>query len=271
MPHPFFALPRPIVFGHRGACGDRPENTLISFERALEQGADVLETDVHLTRDGEVVVLHDADVARTTDGRGDVATLAWRELAALDAGARFLDGRGETPFRGRGVRVPRLAELLARFPGVRLNIELKQGDPRLIAGVLDQLRDARREEITLLAAEHDETMQHLREAVRARASRVAIGASVGDVLAFVRAAVAGREPPEGPMALQIPCEFAGRPLVTPELLRFAHEHGVQVHVWTINDEPEMRRLIALGVDGVMSDFPGRLRTVVGARRDARSA
>lgn len=266
MAHPFFAAPRPIVFGHRGACGERPENTLPSFEHALAQGADVLETDVHLTRDGEVVVLHDADVARTTDGAGDVAQLSWAELARLDAGFRFADASGASPFRGRGIRVPLLAELLARFPGVRLNIELKRCDPQLIAGVLTLLRDAGHEQLALLAAEGNDTMQLLRAAVSERGARVALGASVGDVLGFIRAALEGGLPPEGPMALQIPAEFLGRPLVTPELVSFAHAQGVQIHVWTINDEAEMRRLLALGVDGLMSDFPGRLRAVVDATR-----
>ncbi|HEY8123055.1 MAG TPA: glycerophosphodiester phosphodiesterase [Myxococcota bacterium] len=268
MPHPFFAIPRPIVFGHRGACGERPENTLISFERALAQGADVLETDVHATRDGEVVVLHDADVARTTDGSGDVATSTWDELRRLDAGHRFAAEDGSAPFRGRDVRIPRLDEALARFPGVRFNIELKRADERLIGAVLDLLRSTGRESISLLAAERDDAMRALRSAVRARGSRVALGASAAEVLGFVRAAIESGEPPAGPMALQIPAEFLGRPLVTPELVSFAHAQGVQVHVWTINEPAEMRRLIALGVDGVMSDFPGRLRRVVDETRGA---
>jgi glycerophosphoryl diester phosphodiesterase len=268
MSHPFFRLPRPIVFGHRGASGECPENTLPSFERALARGADILEMDVHLTRDGEVVVLHDADLARTTDGAGEVAALRWCEVAELDAGFRFTDAAGDTPFRGAGIRVPRLVEVLARFPGVRFNIELKRCDPRLVGSVLELLRDAGREELSLLAAEGDDTMRLLRDAVRERGSRVALGASVGDVLGFIRAALAGGAPPAGPMALQVPPEFLGRPLVTPELVAFAHAHGVQIHVWTINDESEMRRLIALGVDGVMSDLPGRLRSVVDATRAA---
>jgi len=239
MTHPFFALPRPIVFGHRGASGERPENTLISFERALEHGADVIETDVHLSRDGEVVVLHDADLARTTDGAGEVGSLDYGDIARLDAGHRFTVADGAAPFRGRGVRVPRLEEAFARFPGVRFNIELKHADTRLASA-----------------------------AVRERASGVALGASVADVLGFVRAALDGAAPPPGPLALQIPAEFLGRPLVTPELLAFAHAHGVQVHVWTVNDTAEMRRLLALGVDGIMSDFPGRLRSLVDALRGA---
>jgi glycerophosphoryl diester phosphodiesterase len=260
--HPFFDLARPLVFGHRGASGERPENTLPSFELALEQGADVIETDVHLTRDGEVVVLHDADIARTTDGHGELSELTWAEAAALDAGFRFTASDGSTPFRERGIRIPRLGDVLDRFPHAHFNIELKRSDPRLVRAVLDLLRKHRCEERTLLAAEHDDTMRLVRSAVVERGCRVALGASVGDVLGFVRAAVDRVPPPRGPMALQIPPEFVGRPLVTRELLAHAHAYGVQVHVWTINDEAEMRRLLALGVDGVMSDFPGRLRAVV---------
>jgi len=266
--HPFFERARPLVFGHRGACGERPENTLASFELALAQGADVIETDVHLTRDGEVVVLHDADVARTTNARGDVGSLTWAELAQLDAGFRFTAPDGSTPFRERGIRIPRLADILDRFPDTYFNIELKRSDERLVPEVLDLLRRRGREARTLLAAEHDDTMRLLRSAVSERGSKVAIGASVGDVLGFVRAAVERVPPPPGPMALQIPPEFVGRPLVTPELLAHAREHGVQVHVWTINDTAEMKRLLALGVDGVMSDFPARLRAVVDERPGA---
>ncbi len=268
MTHPFFALPRPIVFGHRGASGERPENTLISFERALEHGADVIETDVHLSRDGEVVVLHDADLARTTDGAGEVSALDYRDIARFDAGHRFTIADGAAPFRGQGVRVPRLEEAFARFPGVRFNIELKHADARLANAVLDLAKQFGREHATLLAAEDAAAMQQLRGAVRERASGVALGASVADVLGFVRAALDGATPPLGPLALQIPAEFLGRPLVTPELLAFAHAHGVQVHVWTVNDTAEMRRLLALGVDGIMSDFPGRLRSLVDALRGA---
>jgi glycerophosphoryl diester phosphodiesterase len=99
--------------------------------------------------------------------------------------------------------------------------------------------------------------------------RTALGASVGDVLGYVRAALGQGEPPPEPMALQIPPSFSGEPLVTPRLVEFAHARDVQVHVWTINDEPEMERLLDLGVDGVMSDFPARLRAVVDARRHGR--
>jgi glycerophosphoryl diester phosphodiesterase len=266
MRHPFFAIPRPIVFGHRGACGERPENTLASFERALAQGAAVIETDVHRTRDGVVVVLHDPDLTRTTDGSGAVAEHDFAELQTLDAGFRFTSGDGAFPFRGTGIRVPTLAEAFARFPGVRFNVEVKPTDRALVRATLGLVREHAREGLTLIAAEREDAMALVHEEIAATGIEPALGASVSDVLGFVRAAVEGREPPPRPMALQIPPAFVGRPLVTRELLDFAHAHDVQVHVWTVNEPAEMKRLLALGVDGVMSDFPGRLRACVDALR-----
>ncbi len=267
MRHPFFDLPTPLVIGHRGASGELPENTLPAFERALSHGAVILETDVHRTRDGEVVILHDPDVARTTDGSGRVSSLTLAELQRLDAGYRFVpeDG-GDFPARGRGIRVPTLRETFEAFPDVRFNIEVKENDAALIEGTLSLVAEAGREKTTLLAAAEDDTMAALRAALRERGLGTAMGAAVGDVVAFVRAAAEGRPPPPEPMALQVPPGFAGQPLVTGALVEFAHRHDVQVHVWTVNDPAEMERLLDLGVDGVMSDFPGRLQEVVRARR-----
>jgi glycerophosphoryl diester phosphodiesterase len=265
--HPFLDLPRPIVFGHRGASGEAPENTLVAFERALEQGAAILETDVHVTRDGEVVIAHDADVARTTNGSGNIAELRLGELAGLDAGHHFSpDGGASHPYRGLGVRIPTLREVFQRLPGVRFNIELKSDDPRLVKAVVALVAEHAREHLTLLAAAEEPTLAAVRAELERRAIGAALGASLADVLGFIRAALGQGEAPSGPAALQIPPTFAGRPLVTRALLDFAHRQGVQVHVWTINDEAEMEQLLALGVDGIMSDFPGRLRAVVDARR-----
>ena len=266
MTHPFLDLPRPIVFGHRGASGEAPENTLIAFERALEQGAAILETDVHVTRDGEVVIAHDADVARTTNGVGLIAELRFHELASLDAGHRFSpDGGASHPYRGAGIRIPTLRESFRRLPGVRFNIELKSDDPRLVRGVVALVAEHQREDLTLLAAAEGPTLAAVRTELERRGVHAALGASQEDVLGFIRAALGEGEAPRGPAALQIPPTFAGKPLVTRALLEFAHSQGVQVHVWTINDAGEMEQLLALGVDGIMSDFPGRLRAVVDAR------
>ena len=267
MAHPFLDLPRPIVFGHRGASGEAPENTLIAFERALAQGAAILETDVHVTQDGDVVVAHDADVARTTDGVGSIAELRLGQLAVLDAGHHFSpDGGASHPYRDKGIRIPTLRELFRRLPGVRFNIELKSDDPRLVKAAVALVAEYERADLTLLAAAEERTLAAVRAELERCSVGAALGASLADVLGFIRAALGEGEAPRGPAALQIPPTFAGKPLVTRALLDFAHRQGVQVHVWTINDVEEMERLLALGVDGIMSDFPGRLRAVVDAHR-----
>src|SRR5438128_68162 len=132
----FADLPRPLLFAHRGASAHAPENTLAAFELGSRTGADVLELDVHLTRDQRVVVIHDATVDRTTDGKGAVAELDYAALARLDAGARFRPGSG-FPFRGKRLGLPLLEEVLAAFPRAAFNIEIKA--PGAVAAVLRAL------------------------------------------------------------------------------------------------------------------------------------
>jgi len=266
MGHPFFDLPTPIVMGHRGASGELPENTLPAFERAIAEGAAILESDAHLTRDGEVVLCHDPVVDRTTDGSGVIGEQDLAELQRLDAGHHFTpDGGASFPYRGQGIRIPTLREVFEEFPGIRFNIELKRNSAVLIDAALRIVAEKRREEITLLAGESDETMSALRQRLTESGLRPAVGAAVGDVVRFVQAAAEGAAPPPESMALQIPPSFAGNPLVTEELVRFADRHGVQIHVWTINETAEMHRLLDLGVHGLISDFPGLLRKVVDER------
>lgn len=266
MGHPFFAIPTPIVMGHRGCAGEAPENTLPSFERALAQGAAILETDVHLTRDDVPVLLHDDRVDRVSDGRGRVRELRLDELRRLDFGYRFSpDGGRSHPFRGRGVEIATLEAALQRLPGVRFNLELKEDVPGMAERCLEVVGAAGREALTLLTSADDGLMARLRREIQRRGAGVAQGASTGDVAAFVRGAQKGAAPPPGPMALQVPAAFAGRPLVTPAFVEHARRHGLQVHVWTVNEPEEMTRLLDLGVDGVISDFPGRLAALLAAR------
>jgi glycerophosphoryl diester phosphodiesterase len=261
-PHPFFDVPRPISIGHRGCAGEAPENTQVSFERALAAGAAVLESDVHLTRDGVPVLIHDPEIDRVSNGTGPVAEWDWNDLRQLDAGCRF-GSDGE--FAARGISIPSLEDAFAAFPGARFNLELKAPNPRLVELVVELVARENREDRTLLTAEKDDIMVHLRERLDAlEGPAIAQGASVADVLGFVNSALEGGPPPQGPMALQIPAEFAGGPLVTRELVEHAHAHGVQVHVWTINDPEQMRALLELGCDGIVSDFPARLPALLAA-------
>jgi glycerophosphoryl diester phosphodiesterase len=267
MRHPYFDLPTPIVIGHRGAAGEVPENTLESFRHALAEGAQILESDLHTSADGVVVMCHDDAVDRTTDGTGSIAALDSSQLERLDAGFRFTPDGGRThPFRGRRLRIPTLREAFESFPDARFNLELKERQPALVSGALGLIAEFKREAKTLVTAADDRLMAMLRDALKASGMHVAMGACAGDVASFVRAALAGSPPPSEPMALQIPVEFAGRRLVTPELIRVAHRHDIQVHVWTVNDPREIEQLLDLGVDGIVTDHPGRLAALVAERR-----
>ena len=261
--HPYFDVPRPTVLGHRGAAGTAPENTLASFERALEVGAHILESDVHLTRDGVPVLLHDPEVDRTTEGSGRVGDLTWAEVSALDA------AHGFAPERGRGHRIPSVEQAFERFPDARFNLELKAPGMALPEAVLDLVERFDRSATTLLTAGEDADMACLREALAASKAEPAVGASLADILDVVQAALEGRPPKTDSMAIQIPDTFAGQPLVTAELVAHAHAHGVAVHVWTINDPAQMQALLDLGVDGLVTDHPERMVEVLATRASDR--
>lgn len=270
MSHPYFELPTPLAIGHRGCAGKAPENTLASFELALAEGAVILESDVHLTRDGVPVLIHDPAVDRVTDGSGLVADYPLEALQRLDAGHHFSpDGGATHPFRGRGLRIPSLADAFDALPGARFNLELKSAQPGMVDAAVDLVVSAGQQALTLLTAADDGLMQALRARLASLDEPIAQGASTADVLDFVRTALDGGTPAKGPMALQIPADFGGRPLVTRELVAHAHAGGVQVHVWTINDAEQMRELLALGVDGIISDFPGRVAEVIAAHERTR--
>jgi glycerophosphoryl diester phosphodiesterase len=257
----YFSGPRPRLFGHRGAAGVAPENTLPSFERAIADGAGYLELDVHATRDGVVVVIHDATLERTTDGAGPVNAQSYTELCHYDAGFRFSAGGGE-PYRGRGIRVPALEDLLDAFPDVPLNIEIKQLEPPIEREVVALLERKSALDRVVLAAEDDRIM----ERIRAAAPGVTTSASYGEGRDFFERCFSDRFQGYAPAAraLQVPVEVGGLRLVTAETVAAAHRFGLEMHVWTINQEAEMNELLDLGVDGVMSDFPGLLVAV--ARR-----
>lgn len=252
--------PRPRLFGHRGAAGLAPENTLQSFELAIAQGVDRLELDVHATRDGQVVVFHDPTLDRTTNGAGPLRDRSLAEIRELDAGYRFSGPDGGFPCRGQGVRVPLLEEVCAAFPGVPLNIEIKQGEPAIEREVLAVLERAGAVECALLTAEVDPIMQR----IRAAAPGVLTGFTASEVADLLGRLDDPSYRPPG-FALQVPPTFGDFIILRPELMAKAAAHGIEVHAWTINEEAEMDRLLDLGVDGLITDFPARAAAVLRRR------
>ncbi len=257
----FFDGPKPRMFAHRGSGGSAPENTLVSFEMAGKAGADILEMDVHATLDGHIVVMHDEMLERTTDGAGPVSSITLAELKRLDAGYRFSPDAGKTyPYRGKGIRVPSLQEVAERFPRMPFNIEIKQSKPRIERMVFDLLKKMGHAEITLLAAEKDSLI----ERIRSLDGGLPTNFCGSEVLEFLQHLNQnnweGYIPPGS--ALQNPEMYYDVPVLTPASLEAAHRLGIEVHVWTVNEEVDMRRLLDMGVDGIMTDYPERLTRVV---------
>jgi glycerophosphoryl diester phosphodiesterase len=252
----------PINLAHRGASALAPENTIEAFRLALEAGAGGLELDVHMTRDGQIVVIHDATVDRTTNGSGAVAEMTRDELRGLDAGHNFSpDGGPSRPYRGRGVWVPTLGQVLEEFPGVAVNIEIKAGTPGIEETVLGVLREANALGRALVVSTPHDIVKRFR---KASAGNVSTGATRLEIGVFYISSRLRLERLVRPAydALQVPLRHRGIPVVIPRFVRAAHARGVRVDAWTINQADEMSRLLDLGVDVIMTDRPDTLAEVL---------
>lgn len=256
---------RPLTFAHRGGAGLWPENTLDAFRAALELGCSHLETDLRVTLDGHIVLCHDERLERTTNGSGEVSAHTLSELQRLDAGYRFSPDGSSFPARGRGMRIPTLAELVDAAPHARFNVELKErGRPDLPRALWAFIEEQRLHDRIVVAAEKYPLIRDFR---RHSQGSVATSASRRECLRFW---LYSRLGVEGGLdiryqALQIPGEVRDFRFLTPRLLAAARRLGIAVHVWTIDDPEEMHRLLDAGVDGLMSDYPDRLLAVVRQR------
>ena len=252
---------KPLVIAHRGGAGIAPENTLAAFQKSFELGVDVLELDVRGTVDGELVVIHDARVDRTTDKTGEIHQMTLADVKKLDAGYKWTPDSGQTfPFRGKNVSIPTLREVLDAFPTMRFNIEPKQQTPSIVKPLCTMIRERRITEKVVVAS----FSQTILDEFRRECPEVATSAStteVGKFLAMFKTGVSEAYSP-AMQALQIP-ENAGVQIVSREFIEAARERNLQVHVWTVNQTEDMKRLIELGVDGVMTDYPDRLLKTLG--------
>jgi len=245
--YPFLHWPGPIPFAHRGGASEVPENTMPAFEHAVRLGYRYLETDAHVTADGVLVAFHDDRLDRVTDRTGVIAELPWSEVQK----AR-VDGREP---------IPLLEDLLTAWPDVRVNIDPKHdGAAAPLAAAIVRTQTVDR---VCVGAFSDRRIAVVRSLVGP-----ALCTSMGprEVAQLVSASrgLPGRGRLRSPCA-QVPTHQGRVALVTKRFVDTAHRLGVQVHVWTIDDEPEMTRLLDLGVDGIMTDRPQVLKDVLAAR------
>jgi glycerophosphoryl diester phosphodiesterase len=254
------SLDTPTVIAHRGGSKLRPENTILAFEHAVALGVDAIECDVHLSKDGEVVVMHDDTLDRTTDHTGPVAALTAAQLAQVDAGARFQDGEGRFPYRGSGIGVPRLSEVLARCPHVPVIIEIKGDRPEMVGAVLDAVRGAGAESRVVVGG----FSRRVLAAVRDQSPGTVTSASLAEVQSAIRRSWCWLPPrPTGFRLFQIPLRFRGRQVLRRHIVHAARRGAFPVQAWIVDDPADMRMILDWGVTGIITDRPDLAFDVVG--------
>jgi glycerophosphoryl diester phosphodiesterase len=257
----FSTLDRPLLIAHQGGEGIRPGNTLEAFRHAWELGAPMSEMDIHSTVDGSLVLIHDDTVDVTTEGIGPVLGMELTALQTLDAAYHWSpDGGASHPFRGQGIRIPTLDEVLDSLPESYFNLELKQVEPSVAAQVCAAVRARGIQERVLAASFSTRALRQFRR----ECPEVATSAGAWEARAFLllhhlRLTRVWTPPFE---AIQLPPRSNGFRILTPRLLQSARERNLEVHAWTINDPEEMRDLLELGVDGLVTDFPDRMLEVL---------
>jgi glycerophosphoryl diester phosphodiesterase len=256
--HPYYDnLTRPLVIAHQGGDGIRPGDTMYAFKNAVEIGADVLEMDAHITKDSQIILMHDETVDDTTDGTGLIEDLTLAELKQLDAAYKWSNDDGKTfPYRGQGIQVTTLDELFQKFPQMRYLIEIKLTENPIDKSLCDLIRQYNMQDKVMIASFHDEAMQNFRETcpeIATSASRTELRNFVllGKVLlsGFVAPHYQSIQPPYDPK------ESLNIPIMTERFIREAHAKNIKVEPWTVDDPELMKQYIEWGVDGIITDRP----------------
>ncbi|NOK59111.1 MAG: glycerophosphodiester phosphodiesterase [Chloroflexi bacterium AL-W] len=268
--HPFFEgfTTTPLVIAHQGGDWVWPGNTLYAFEQSVALGVDVLEMDAHASADGELIIIHDDTVDRTTDGSGAIKDLTIAELKALDAAYNWSRDDGATyPYRGEGLTIPTLEEIFQAFPSQKMNIEIKQTEPPITQSLCQLIYDYSMETQVLVASFHNEAMAEF----RAACPEVATSASRHGVTMFVvlnTLRLGGTYSPVE-VAHQVPEYQSDTRIVSPSLIAAAHRRNLHIHIWTPNERKELARFIDLGVDGIITDRPDILMELLDRSSDVQ--
>ncbi len=240
-----------VAIAHRGGSALRPENTVAAFDHGVALGADWLECDIHMSRDGEAVVLHDSTLERTTDAAGAVEDFTADALARVDAGAQFGVDQG-WPYRGQGLGIPTLRFLLRRYSTHPFLVEIKDERPEVADRALAVIRDCDADDRVVVAGFDDGVLRHVRRV----APHLPTSASRGEVQAALSRASLSMEPLlTGYAVLQVPFVFRGERVLIEALVRLARRAGMPVHAWIVDRPEDLQTVIDWGVSGVISDRP----------------
>jgi glycerophosphoryl diester phosphodiesterase len=254
----------PLVIAHADDTGQGlwPGNTMLFLEGVAGLGVDVLEMDAHMTADGHIVLMHDDTVDRTTNGSGLVSEMTLEQFKALEVGGNWSqDGGATTPYEGQDLHPPTVEEVFQRFPDYPMIIEIKQESPSMAGPFCDLIRRYGMSDKVLVPSFSDQTIAEF----RAACPEVATAAGSDEVRSFVIASFLRATNLLTPayQAFQVPEESGGIPVVIPSFVNSAQDHNLQVHIWTVNAEEDMRRFLEMGVDGIMTDRPDLLLDILG--------
>ncbi|MEO6122456.1 MAG: glycerophosphodiester phosphodiesterase [Ilumatobacteraceae bacterium] len=255
-----------LVIPHGGGDGLFPEDTLLAFERTIAMGADVVDVDLRLSEDDEVVAFHDATVDRITGRSGSIGAMTYEELSRLDAGWSFTTAGGDPstagahPYRGQGITIPTFESILDEFPTTLLSVDLKDESLDMVDPVCELLRGHRRFNDVFVGSNSDAQILEFRR----RCPDVRTSAIMGDVYA-ARDARASHDQNFVPAVTvdQPPFRSGDRQRVDAASLTWAHQHGIAILTWVVNDVDDMKLLVDLGVDGIYTSYPDRLLKILG--------
>lgn len=262
---PYLNAEHPIRLAHRGSRVLWPENTHHAFGGAVDLGYRYIETDIRVTRDGIVVVFHDENLERLTNGVGKVREWDWNELKHLDAAYNFSPNGEDFPLRGSGIRIPRLDETFDAFRDVRFNIDLKPKNAEW--AVADVVIRKRRQDTVLIGGFIDSRAARFRRITK---GTVATSAGSSTALAMYAASRVGKTVHRSVDAYQVPDTIKGAS-VDQKLVDAVHAADAHIHVWTVDEPSDMHRLLDLGVDGIVTDRPDILNTVIAERKTHEEA
>jgi len=264
--HPFFEPEtqhsNPAVIAHRGGAGLWPENTLYAFKQATALGVDILDMDVRTSADGVLILMNDHSVDQTTNGQGPVAQMTVAELQVLDAAFYWSDDNGKSHrYRNHAITIPTMAEVFVTFPEIRMSIEMKDSDEMIAINLCALIHTYDAIERVLAKASTESVLQKFREVC----PDVATSASNKEEDTFLMLNLTFLSPAYNPdfHALQVPQQRNGIRIITLGFVQAAHERGLKVYAQSINKEDNMQIVHKLGVDGIITDYPDLLLTVIG--------
>ncbi|SHF11414.1 glycerophosphoryl diester phosphodiesterase [Atopostipes suicloacalis DSM 15692] len=263
--------PEVLVIAHRGGRGLAPEGTLTAFDHAVSLGADVLEFDTHLTKDGHLVVIHDNTVDRTTNGTGKINEMTLEEVQDLDAGYQFTNEKDEYVFRDQGIYIPTVEEVFQKYPNMRFLIELKDTNaPEMYEEMIQELwhliQNYQMEDNVMVGSFAHEINERFEEVSK---GNIPIGAGEEEVRDFATKHVARLNglAASNVDSLQLPTEGDGFDLTSKNIIQSAKARNISVYYWTINDKETMNELIDKKVNGIMTDYPDLLIEVLEERNE----